>query len=237
MLLNEATKPWQQPHKKTRLRVFLILKNQGKYIYFTVSSHPEAKTALKYLEYGDIMVPNTLQNTMLENMAWIVFVNKGIIKPINNSTNGPHVSEKPEACDFRWLKSRENAVRVSFFTPCLTKLVCLCGTAHTMSLFFPLPGDECHLKFIATFHHRSESFSRLEELTSAQPCRVICLNWSLNWTLSWQLISNWDRPTGWWDWVASDSLKKAAQLIISGFGTFPTFNLERVFYSHETLQR
>lgn len=31
------------------------------------------------------------------------------------------------------------------------------------------------------------------------------------------------------------TLKKAPQLIMSGFGTFPTFNLERVFHSHEAL--
>lgn len=29
--------------------------------------------------------------------------------------------------------------------------------------------------------------------------------------------------------------KKALALIMSGFGTFPTFNLERVFRSHENL--
>lgn len=57
------------------------------------------KNSFKYLEYGDVMVPNTLENTMLENMAWFVFVNKVILKAINNFWNGPHVSEMFEACD------------------------------------------------------------------------------------------------------------------------------------------
>lgn len=182
------------------------------------------------------MVPNALQNTMLENMAWIVFVNKVIIKAINNSINGPHVSEKFEACD-KLISAGEMLFRYLFLHLVTQRMSVSMGLHIPVSFFSPLPGDECHLKFIAAFHHRSESFSRLEELTSAQPCRAICLNWSLNWTLSWQLISHWDRPTDWWDWVAFDSPKKATQLIISGFGTFPTFNLERVFHSHETLQR
>lgn len=49
-------------------------------------------------------------------------------------------------------------------------------------------------------------------------------------------MSNWDAVTGYRDRAAFYSQKKAPQLIMSGFGTFPTFNLERVFRSHGTLE-
>lgn len=79
--------------------------------------------------------------------------------------------------------------------------------------------------FLCADWGRTLSCTRKKENLSLQ---VSCRQW----------MSNWDRLT----LVRVGSFlfaeKKAAlQLLMSGFGTFPTFNLERVFHSHETLER